>query len=157
MLLDPKKGKIMKVRNMALPQSFVEFSRRTESMNGSSGLELIKKADSFGNFLETELSSVFLDIETIIEETESLATNFVPDGDYGSDLNIGMPGAIPDIVSFEKIVCFGMAGDGAPFCFDFRNVEDNPSVIWWDDVYWRRISDSFDEFISLFQCCHLYR
>jgi hypothetical protein len=136
---------------MALPQSFVEFSRRTESVNGSCGLELIKKVDSFGNFLETELSVVFFDAGEIIRETESLAGNFVPDGYYGSDLNMEMPGAIPDIVSFEKIVCFGMAGDGAPFCFDFRNDKNNPCVIWWDDNYWRKISNSFDEFISLFQ------
>jgi hypothetical protein len=39
--------------------------------------------------------------------------------------------------NFSEIICFGMSGDGTPFCFDFRSNTHQPSIIWWDDIYWR--------------------
>ncbi len=60
------------------------------------------------------------------------------------------PGAIPDIVDFRGVVCFGMSGDGAPFCFDSRERGTEPRVIWWDDVYWRVVAPDFASFLPLF-------
>jgi hypothetical protein len=143
--------KDMKVKDLMLPQSFVEFAKQTQPLNGSCGLDLIKKFDSFGNQLETELATVYIDTKSIEKETAELSLHFVNDGYYGiDDENIEMPGAISDIVCFDKIVCFGMSGDGAPFCFDFRENKNTPSIIWWDDTFWRKISNSFSEFLSLF-------
>ncbi|MBL8019919.1 MAG: SMI1/KNR4 family protein [Leptospirales bacterium] len=58
--------------------------------------------------------------------------------------------AIPDIVDFTHIVCFGTSGDGAPFCLDYRQDSSKPSVLWWDDIYWRRIAPDVDSFLELF-------
>ena len=46
-------------------------------------------------------------------------------------------------------MCFGMSGDGAPFCFDSRERGTEPRVIWWDDVYWRVVAPDFASFLSL--------
>ena len=55
-----------------------------------------------------------------------------------------------DIVDFSQIVCFAIAGGGEPFCFDFRESPNPPSVIWWDDVFWRKVSPEFEAFLQLF-------
>ncbi|MNF08811.1 SMI1 / KNR4 family protein [compost metagenome] len=57
---------------------------------------------------------------------------------------------MPDIIDFTEIICFGMAGDGSPFCFDYRGGRSAPSVILWDDDYWRKIANSFEDFLLLF-------
>lgn len=89
--------------------------------------------------------------EKSIATLAELPKHFAPDGFYGEpSVEADAPGYIPDIVDFSKIVCFGISGDGAPFCFDFRDNESNPSVIWWDDVYWRRVAPDFASFLELF-------
>lgn len=49
------------------------------------------------------------------------------------------------------MICFGISGDGAPFCLDYRTSENEPSVIWWDDIYWRKVSPNFKEFLALLE------
>ena len=67
-----------------------------------------------------------------------LPVGFEPNGAYGESLpEMAGPSAIPDIVDFDGVVCFGISGDGAPFCFDYRGSGAEPRIIWWDDVYWR--------------------
>ncbi|MGC5701690.1 SMI1/KNR4 family protein [Pseudomonas sp. NFXW11] len=87
----------------------------------------------------------------LLAKSEKLKEAFVCDGYYAEpgDLNEG-PGAIADLTDFSHIACFAMAGDGSPFCFDFRQDRKEPSVICWDDDYWRKISNSFEDFIQLF-------
>src|SRR5690606_288217 len=100
---------------------------------------------------ETELGEVSRTVEQIKIETDVLPTHFQPDGYYGESLpDMAGPGAIPDIVDFSQIVCFGIAGGGEPFCLDYRSSPQRPSVIWWDDVYWRRVSPDFGAFLELF-------
>jgi hypothetical protein len=43
-----------------------------------------------------------------------------------------------------------MSGDCAPFRFDFREDEYNPSVIWWNDAWWLRIVPDYESFLELF-------
>ncbi len=105
----------------------------------------------YGNLLETKLGQVFDTPARIKEETDSLPVHFAPDGYYGESLpDMAGPGAIPDIVDFVEIVCFAIAGGGEPFCFDYRESSDQPSVTWWDDVYWRRVSPDFEAGLQLF-------
>jgi SMI1 / KNR4 family (SUKH-1) len=61
------------------------------------------------------------------------------------------PGFIPYIEDFSKIVWFGRTAAGAPYCFDFRENERQPSIIHWDDGggHWRRIAPDFQTFIGL--------
>lgn len=107
--------------------------------------------DSFGNELETELGEVFDTLDRIREETDALPVGFPADQipDRWPREFIG-PGAIRDIRDFSRIVCFAIAGGGEPFCLDYRDDPERPSVIWWDDCYWRKVAPDFDAFMDLF-------
>jgi hypothetical protein len=132
-----------------IPTEFVEFAARYIKNKGMCNLELKKEIDAFGNPLETELLRIYTDEETILNKSASLKNDFPSTQDYGAKAPHPMlPSAIPDIVDFEKILCFGTSGDGASFCFDFR--ENPPSIIWWDDDHWRILAKNFKDFIELF-------
>lgn len=141
----------MKVKDLVLPDAYSTLSSRHQASGGFCNLRLKDEQDSFGNGLETELAQIYASESELTEKSQKFKEDFVADGCYGEPgpLSDG-PGAIADITDFLKVVCFGMAGDGSPFCFDFRDSRKSPSVIWWDDDYWRKISDNFDDFIALF-------
>jgi hypothetical protein len=113
--------------------------------------ELRKDADAYGNQLETSIGEVY-DLEGISRERAMLPSAFVADGHYGKSApDLAGPAAIPDILDFTEVLCFAMSGDGAPFCLDYRDDDHKPSVIWWDDVYWRRVAPDSDGFLALFK------
>lgn len=111
---------------------------------------LRSNADYYGHFLETELGEVHSTAESLLKATLSLPVNFPPDYAEGPDEFAGEPGHIPYICDFSSLVEFGTSGDGAPFCLDYRENPQEPSVIWWDDAYWRRLAPTFADFITLF-------
>ncbi|MEI8592898.1 SMI1/KNR4 family protein [Photobacterium sp. Hal280] len=135
---------------LVLPDFLIEVmgSRIYKLEVGS--LQLKQESDSYGNHLETELGHICSSKDEVQCCTDALKSNFVPDGFYGSSELSGYPGEISDITDFSKIVCFGYSSDGSPFCLDFRDGHE-ASVIWWDDVYWRRISPSIECFMGLFE------
>ena len=141
----------MRVNGLKIPDSFVaEMSKKT--LNRPVGCwELKEEVDAFGNKLATDLGEVWLTEEQLIKETKELPNGFEADGFYGEKSEYSNePGFIEDILDFSDIVAFAISADGAPFCFDYRNNKENPEIIWWDDVYWRKISNSYDDFIALF-------
>ena len=141
----------MEVNGFLLPSAFVLEMKRKTLYRRSGCWELKKERDSYGRRLETELGELFYTRKRIVAETAKLPTHFALDGVYGEPSEwSGEPGFIEDITDFSPIVNFATSGDGAPFCFDFRSSEIDPDVIWWDDVYWRRISSSYTRFIELF-------
>ena len=141
----------MEINGLKMPHLFVEAIREGILRRDIGSWELRDNVDAYGNPLESELGEVYEDIETIVRETQELPKYYAPDGFYGEPSEeANEPGYIPDIVDFSKIVCFGTSADGAPFCFDFRDDESNPSIIWWDDVYWRRVAPDFASFLKLF-------
>jgi hypothetical protein len=98
------------------------------------------------------------------EDTALLAEYFGPPEQYEEQITPEImkameqqrakePGFLFDITDFSKIVQFGCSAGGAPFCFDFGEDLQEPSVILHDDSYarWRRIAPSFDRLISLFK------
>ena len=114
------------INGLQLPASYCALAAKYEGFDGFCTLKLKNPKDSFNNY-------------------------FVPDGYYGElDSNDTDPESLKDITDFKKIVCFGIAGDGSQFCFDFRDCANVPTVIWWEDDHWRKISNSFEEFICLF-------
>ena len=141
----------MIVNGLTLPMRFVD-AVKTRRFNRSRGSwQLREDCDSYGNRLEAELGEVYRTAKQIKVETDRLATHFQANGCYGESLaDFAGPGAIPDILDFSQIICFGISGGGEPFCFDYRKSEEHPSVIWWDDVYWRKVSPDFDSFLELF-------
>ena len=141
----------MTINGLKLPRLFVEAIRERVLRRGIGSWELREEVDAYGNPLESELGEVYEDFETIARETKELPKYFAPDGFYSEPSEWeNAPGYIPDIVDFSKIVCFGLSGDGAPFCFDFRDDKDNPSIIWWADSNWRRVAPDFASFVRLF-------
>ena len=141
----------MKIKDFNLPLLFVQMISSGQLKREIGSWNLIKDIDAYGNHLETELGEVYDTSELLTKETNELPNVFEANGDYGEPKpDLEGPGAIPDILDFKSIICFAISGDGSPFCFDYRESIDNPSVIWWDDVYWRRIAPSFNKFIELF-------
>jgi len=99
---------------------------------------------------ETELSWIITDISDLKTEHRDLVRGFPPEfaeddepfGFYSTE--------IPYILDFSKVVPFAQSGDGAQFCFDFRDDINNPSIIWWADVTWIRVSNDIEGFVDLF-------
>ena len=114
--------------------------------------QLEQDVDAFGNMLETELATVYTEVESINKETDALPKAFQSDGCYGesSPEEESLPGYIPDITDFSAVVCLAISGGSGPFCFDFRISQDTPSVVLWDDNYWRCIASDFHSFRDLF-------
>ncbi len=111
---------------------------------------LLVEKDHYGFRLETDLGFVYPSIEIIEQETAKLPQGFPLETVDDSDDFAEEPGFIPCITDFSAIVEFAIAADGAPFCLDYRENHSAPSVIYWDDTYWRRLAPTFEDFISLF-------
>ena len=141
----------MKINGFSLPLLFLDAISVGRLKREIGSWDLIRDIDAFGNPLETSLGQVFDTFERLKKETDELPTGFESDGYYGeSASDLAGPGAIPDITDFSRIVCFAISGDGSPFCFDYREDINEPSVIWWDDVYWRQVAPNFESFLALF-------
>jgi hypothetical protein len=141
----------MKINGFDLPLLFLDAISSGRLKREVGSWDLAKNIDAYGNPLETELGEVFDTYEMLQKETDALSEGFEADGTYGEPAtDLEGPGAIHDIIDFSQIVCFAISGDGSPFCFDYRESVDSPTVIWWDDVYWRRLAPSFEKFIELF-------
>ena len=142
----------MKVNGHNLPNTFVEAINKNIFYREVGSWPLKKDCDSFGNHIKIELGQVFTSLKEITEEINQLNKDFSPDGIYGTESEWKQePGFIEDITDITKIVAFAIAGDGSPFCFDFRESKESPKIIWWDDCYWRVISQNFEEFLKLFE------
>jgi len=140
----------MMVNGLTLPSVLVDALRSGRLRRDLGVWQLKAEKDTYGNPLETDLRIIDSE-EKIQQTTGALPASFQADGYYGESLaDIAGPGAIADIIDFSQIVCFADSGDGAPFCLDFRESSTCPSVIWWDDVYWRRIAPDVASFFLLF-------
>ena len=147
----PASGGRMTVNGHRLPAAFLR-ALASGSLRWEVGpCPLRSGRDAFGLPLQTELAEVYDTPEAIGRATADLPVGFEPNGVYGASLpEMAGPGAIPDIVDFGGVVCFGVSGDDAPFCFDYRGGGAEPRVIWWNDVYWRVVAPDFASFLSLF-------
>jgi hypothetical protein len=139
----------MKVGSLELPPELAKALQSGYLRRERGSWPLKQDRDAFGDHLETELGETY-DLGRIAVESAALPEHFQCDGVYGtSDPEFAGPGAIPDVTEFSQVLCFGHAGDGAPFCLDYR-AGFPASVIWWDDVYWRRVAPDFSTFLDLF-------
>ena len=109
----------MNVGSFELPIELAEAlqSGRLKRERGSWHLKYNK--DAYGNRLETELGCIY-NLAEMAKESAALSKHFQPDGVYGTSApELTGAGAIPDIIDFSQILCFGHSGDGAPFCLDY--------------------------------------
>jgi hypothetical protein len=100
---------------------------------------------------------LFENLKEIKEETDRLPVTFHLD-DYtpeeierGDALDADLPGFIPFITDFSRIVAFAQTADDEYYCFDCRGNPNEPNIILWDDSCWRRLAPNFDTFINLFE------
>lgn len=138
----------MQINGLQLPDRFVRCVDGRELVRDVGSWKL-RSTDAYGNHFESEFGAIYDTLEAISKATSDLPNDFEEDGCYGGESEFAdQPGFIPEVVDFSKIVCFGFSGDGSPFCFDYRE-DAAPSVIWWDDVYWRRVAPDFGSFMQL--------
>lgn len=146
----------MKVNGLELPPTFVRDVQSGKFYRERGVWELIETHNAYGEHLETELAEVFETVAQIEGATGELAQDFAcigPEDDQFSDEMFGdTPGYLPGIRDFSQLVWFAMAGDGAPFCFDFRDAQNSqePRVIWWADAFWQRVAPDYEAFVRLF-------
>ena len=149
----------MVVNGLKLPDAFVQFLEE----HGYSDWELKGNVDAYGHPLEEATFVPYNSVEWMEQETAPLAQYFGPADLAGyspevqakvrAELAVVPPGFLPEIADFSQIVRFGTSPSGEPYCFDFRENSQEPSIIHFPDVgsRWRRIAPNFETFISMFE------
>jgi hypothetical protein len=138
---------LMVVKGLQLPEAFVRLVNDGGLMaNDSDDLDSV---DAYGNpwFAYLEIYYNQSDIE---ENNRLIEKNMRMDPDEPPPSSPEhCPGFIPYIDDYSQIVCFGMSAAGEPYCFDYRENPDKPSIIQWHDVYWRRVAPDFETLLTL--------
>jgi hypothetical protein len=161
----------MTVNGLRLPDAFVALIDRPEPLThwvpkrrdqawiykgGEGGLYWIPTSDADSADGLTSLR-LFKSLAEIEEATGKLPVSFHVaeytaeeiaewDAEYAH-----LPGFLPFISDFSRIVYFCDNGMAEALCFDYRQNPDEPSVIHWDEAYWRRFAPNFGYFISMFE------
>jgi hypothetical protein len=138
----------MVVKGFQLPAAFVDLFHEggiPYSTNEACGV------DAYGNPWECELE-LHVDLSSFEWWSDHLQEAFSCDpNDPPPQPPYHSSGFIPYIDDFSQIVCFGTGHEGSPFCFDYRANQDTPSIIYWDDIYWRRVAPDFETLLTLFE------
>lgn len=144
----------MKINSLTLPSAFVQDLQSGRFVRERGSWQLRQDENAYGEPLNTSLGQVFADADCIQKETDELAQGYTnlsaEEVEEYTEMFGVMPGEVPYFWDFSRVVCFAIAGDGAPFCFDFREDEQEPVVIWWADSYWQRVAPNCEAFIRLF-------
>jgi hypothetical protein len=129
---DMSEGQAMKVRGLILPSQFISSIQCGSLRRERGSWQLRDGRDAYANPWEAELGEIYETAERIQRESALLPRHFAPDVANTPEGFASKLGFIPYIIDFGRILAFGIAGDGA-----------EPSIIWWDDAYWRRVAPSF--------------
>ena len=145
-----KVKEMIEIAGLRVPAAFL---RAVSAALNSQGVVLrpYNGVDAYGHPLMLGLAQVYQEPMALARATLRVAIGFEADAWYGARLPASA-GAIPDIVDFSRILCFGSSSDGEPFCFDFRDDAVHPSVICWDGdaLSWRRIAPDVESFLRIF-------
>ena len=145
--------KTMQINDLTLPAAYLADIENGKLHLAPKHCPLKNNLNAFGDSTETELDVCFGDAQTIAEETATLQQDFEITFEEAADFDADhefWPGEIPLITDFSRVLCFARAADGAPFCFDYRENPDEPSVFWWADAYWQRVAPNYASFVELF-------
>jgi SMI1/KNR4 family protein SUKH-1 len=144
----------MVANGLELPALFEEFVRGPDL---PARWVLREETDAYGNHFESELR-LLRDVETMEQGTEALPVLFeaqvtapLEEIEEMNAWAASEPGFIPYLCDFSKVVWFGDGHEDSPFCFDFRDSLQEPSVIYWNDAWWRRVAPSFERFVALYK------
>jgi hypothetical protein len=139
---------LMVVKGFQLPEAFVRLV--DDGGMTFNNMDFPNPVNAYGNpwdaHLELHLSQADIERDTRLLENMREDPNEPPPSSPEH-----CPGFIPYIDDYSKIVSFGVSGSGEPYCFDFRENPDKPSIIQWHDVYWRRVAPDFETLLTLFE------
>lgn len=140
----------MEIDGLLIPDVFVQSAQAVLIPEGDS-LQPRDGVDAYGYPLALSLTHIYYRPADVLRATIRAAIGFEPDAWYGARTPKGA-GAIADVVDFSRVLCFGSSAEGEPFCFDFRNDSEHPSVICWDGdaLIWRRIAADVESFLRIF-------
>jgi hypothetical protein len=48
-----------------------------------------------------------------------------------------------------NLLCFARSTAGNPFCFDYSEGANEPCVVWWNNIGWRKLATSPRRFLAL--------
>jgi hypothetical protein len=141
----------MEIAGLPVPDEVLQLLRSRLTAKGDM-LMARDGVDAYGHPLSLGLAQVYDEAKALLRATIRVAIGFEADSWYGMRTPEA-PGAIMDIVDFSRVLCFGSSAEGEPFCFDFREEPERPSVICWDGdaLIWRRIAPDGETFLSIFQ------
>jgi hypothetical protein len=143
----------MVVNGLTLPATFEQVISQVDVTRH---WELKEYEDAYGDYWMTDFE-LWTDLETMHQWTNWLPNWLKIDRltqeetDKRDAEAARCTGFIPFITDFAQIVQFGRNGSGDPFCFDFREDPQEPSIIFWDEYYWRLVAPNFETFITLFK------
>jgi hypothetical protein len=139
---------LMVVKGLQLPEAFVRVVNDggLEANDYSDDLDPV---DAYGNPWSPDLVT-YINPANIEENNRLMEKNGRMDPNEPPPSSPEhCPGFIPYIDDYSQIVCFGENGMGEPYCFDFRENPEKPSIIQWYDVYWRRVAPDFETLLTL--------
>lgn len=141
----------MELAGLTVPEGFLR-SAQNGLFPGGAARQPRDGIDAYGHPLSLALAEIYDEPSTLLRATIRVAIGFEADAWYGARTP-DVAGAITDVVDFSRVLCFGSSSEGEPFCFDFRDEPERPSVICWDgDVLsWRRIAPNIEAFLDIFQ------
>lgn len=140
----------MEIAGLRVPDEVLRVAHAGLIPDGD-GLRARDGVDAYGHPLALSLAQVYHEQAALIRATIRVVIGFEPDAWYGARTP-EVPGAIADVVDFTRVLCFGFSTEGEPFCFDFRDDPEHPSVICWDGdaLSWRRIAPDAESFLRTF-------
>jgi hypothetical protein len=143
--------RMLEIAGLPVPDLYLR-AVRISSFAGDEPFETRGGADAYGHPLTLSIVQMYQEPADLIRATTRVAIGFEPDAWYGARTP-AITGAISDIVDFSRILCFGVSAEGEPFCFDFRDELESPSVICWDGnaMVWRRIAPDVEGFLRIFE------
>lgn len=144
----------MVVNGLTLPAGLVELIKRD---GATSDWMLKEERDAYGHRWESGAElELYTDLERIKAETDHLPVKFKlttrtsEEIERGNAIMAAEFGFVPFITDFSEIVRMGGNAEGDACCLDYRNDRNKPSVIFWEDCYWRRVAPDFNAFMRLF-------
>jgi len=145
----------MELNGLPLPAALVQI---LQDANGETTGWMLKDPDwrkqvnAYGD--EFDLGDfMILRYETMVRETADLPGRFDPSREkyYYSNREAKEPSTLPYIRDYSQIVVFGKKGSGEPYCLDYRENPQAPSVFHLPHygACWMRVAPSSDSFREL--------
>lgn len=134
----------MKINDLVIP---ADLSRLKEFKDKE--VRTLQDSDSYGFLLECEIVESFYTEKAIARAHRALVEKFTSKDRKWTTSDGVILWHISDL---SKVIPFARDSSGYYFCFDFRQSNSDPSILYWDATVqgWRQIADDFTSFFELF-------